>query len=102
MRKFGPLATAFCVLMTWAVPCFADRPAVPANPTEQSDPRVAATIERLEQLVTEQPENPESWYTLAAFYAEESKRSDLSADLSKRYVMRASEANDWALMINPV
>ena len=89
--------TAFMLLVGVAISCWADGRAV----AQQSDRRVEPTIERLEQLATQQPKNPESWYTLAASYSEKAKNTKLPKDVAKAYVKRASETVDRALTINP-
>jgi hypothetical protein len=94
--------TALLLLVPWAIPCLADGPAVLTIQAVQSGRHVETTLERLERLVAEQPKDPESWYNLAAFFSEKAKDVKLSRDVVETYVRRASEANDWALMINPV
>jgi len=104
-RTVGPTDTVFAVsllLAMWAIPCLAEGHAARTVAAEQSDRQVQSTIDRLEQLVARQPKNPESWYALAVFYSEKAKDANLPRDLSRKYVRRASEANDWALVINPV
>jgi len=45
------------------------------------------------------PDNPEYWYTLAKAYADRAITTEAEA---RTWVMQALEADDWALLLNPM
>jgi hypothetical protein len=101
-KTLGPTATvlaAFLLLVTWTVPVFA----ASVTMTPAGDLSLQTELEAMERRATNEPNNPESWYTLAKYCSDKAQNdAKLSRDMAQKYVMRGLEVDDRALLLNPV